>query len=111
MTAEALPLWVTIPAAILLVCGGLLALTGSFGLVRLRHFYARVHAPTLGNTMGIACVLMASVLVFSALEQRPVFHELLITALLILGSPVTAMFLMRATVYRSRRHHYPEDSD
>ena len=100
---ETLPLWASIPASILLVLGGLLALTGSAGLLRFRTFYARIHAPTLGNTMGCGCVLAASILVFSALSSRPVFHEVIITLLLIVSSPVTAMLLMRAAVYRTRR--------
>ena len=72
---DTLPLWASIPASVLLVLGGLLALTGSAGLLRFRTFYARIHAPTLGNTMGCGCVLAASILVFSALSSRPVFHE------------------------------------
>ncbi len=97
-----IPLWAGIPASILLVMGGLLALTGSAGLLRFRTFQARIHAPTLGNTLGCGCVLSASILVFSALASRPVFHEVIITLLLIVSSPVTAMLLMRAATYRSR---------
>ncbi|MBO9331510.1 cation:proton antiporter [Achromobacter sp. HZ01] len=102
MIADQIPLWAGIPASILLVLGGLLALTGSAGLLRFRTFYARIHAPTLGNTMGCGCVLLASILVFSALSARPVFHEVVITLLLIVSSPVTAMLLMRAATYRNR---------
>jgi multicomponent K+:H+ antiporter subunit G len=47
-------------------------------------------------------VLAASILVFSALSSRPVFHEVIITLLLIVSSPVTAMLLMRAATYRNR---------
>lgn len=98
-----IPLWAGIPASILLVAGGLLALVGSAGLLRFNNFFCRIHAPTLGNTMGAGCVLVASILVFSALQQRPVVHEILITLLLFISSPVTAMLLMRAAVYRGRR--------
>ncbi|PJI51986.1 hypothetical protein CTI14_50345, partial [Methylobacterium radiotolerans] len=35
-------------------------------LKRFRTFQSRIHAPTLGNTMGCACVLASSILVFSA---------------------------------------------
>src|SRR5690606_41461309 len=95
MTGD-IPLWAGIPAAVLLVVGGLLALVGSAGLLRFRDFFCRIHAPTLGNTLGAGCGLLASILVFSALDQRPVFHEILITLLLLLTSPVTAMLPMRA---------------
>lgn len=96
-----IPLWAGIPAVILLVLGGLLSLIGSFGLIRFRHFYARIHAPTLGNTLGAGFVLLSSMLVFSAISHRAVFHEVIITMLLVLSSPVTAMLLMRAAAYRN----------
>ena len=106
-----IPLWVGIPACILLVLGGLLAVTGSAGLLRFRTFQSRIHAPTLGNTMGCACVLASSILVFSALSARPVFHEVIITLLLIVSSPVTAMLLMRAATYRNRLTKAEADKD
>ncbi|CAP42911.1 monovalent cation/H(+) antiporter subunit G [Bordetella petrii] len=102
MSAD-IPLWAGIPASILLVAGGLLALVGSAGLLRFNNFFCRIHAPTLGNTLGAGCVLVASMLVFSAVQQRPVVHEVLITLLLFITSPVTAMLLIRAAVYRGRR--------
>lgn len=110
MSMMDIPLWAAIPASLLLVLGGVLTLIGSFGLLRFPQFYARIHAPTLGNTMGAACVLLASILVFSSLLQRPVFHEIVITMLLVLSSPITATFLMRAAVYRNRGKAYPSQS-
>ena len=96
------PLWAALPAAFLLVCGGLLTVIGSLGLLRLKDFYARIHAPTMGSTLGTGCVLIASMLVSSAVAGRPVIHELLITLFIVLTSPVTAMLLMRAAIYRTR---------
>jgi multicomponent K+:H+ antiporter subunit G len=98
-----IPLWASIPASLLLVFGGVISLIGSLGLIRFKDFKSRIHAPTLGNTLGAACVLIASILVFSAVGHRFVFHEILITLLLFTSSPVTAMLLMRAAVYRGRR--------
>ncbi|MGV2865198.1 monovalent cation/H(+) antiporter subunit G [Achromobacter sp. ESBL13] len=111
MMDAAIPLWAGIPACVLLVLGGLLALTGSAGLLRFRSFYARIHAPTLGNTLGCACVLLSSILVFSAWSARPVFHEVIITLLLVVSSPVTAMLLMRAATYRHRLTRADADQD
>ncbi|MCC6611063.1 MAG: cation:proton antiporter [Burkholderiales bacterium] len=102
MSVAEIPLWAALPAALLLVCGGLLTLVGSLGLLRLDSFYARIHAPTMGSTLGAGCVLVASMLTSSALAERPVIHELLITVFILLTSPVTAMLLMRAAVFRSR---------
>lgn len=96
-----LPLWASVPATILLIAGALLALIGSLGLLRLRSFYARMHGPSMGNTLGAGCVLVASMLISSALAQRPVVHEILITLFIAVTSPVTAMLLMRAALYRS----------
>lgn len=97
-----LPAWASIPAAILLVAGGLLSLLGGIGLLRLRDFYARMHPPTMGTTLGAGCVLGASMLVSSALVGRPVLHEVLITLFVLLTTPVTAMLLMRAAVDRDK---------
>lgn len=97
-----LPLWASVPATILLIAGGLLALIGSLGLLRLRSFYARMHGPSMGNTLGAGCVLVASMLLSSALAQRPVVHEILITLFIVMTSPITAMLLMRAALYRTR---------
>jgi len=96
MTESALPAWVSVPAALLLVGGGLLTLIGSLGLLRLPNFYSRMHPPTMGTTLGTGCVLCASMLVSSATLDRPVIHELLITLFLVLTAPVTAILLMRA---------------
>lgn len=102
MSAAAVPLWAALPAALLIVCGALLTLIGSLGLLRLDSFYARIHAPTMGSTLGAGCILIASILTSSALAQRPVIHELLITLFILITSPVTAMLLMRAAMFRQR---------
>lgn len=102
MTEMDLPLWVTIPASLLLIISGLLTLIGSLGLLRLPDFYSRMHPPTMGTTLGVGCVLIASMLVSSALLHRPVIHELLITLFVVMTAPVTAMLLMRAATYRGR---------
>jgi multicomponent K+:H+ antiporter subunit G len=102
MTEIALSPWVAVPAAALLVGAGLLTLVGSLGLLRLKSFYARMHAPTMGATLGTGCVLVASMLVTSAVTDRLVIHELLIAAFLTMTAPVTAILLMRAARSRSR---------
>jgi multicomponent K+:H+ antiporter subunit G len=101
MNPEELPTWATLPAAILLIIGGLLTVIGSLGLLRLKHFYARMHGPSMGNTLGTGCVLVASFLIASALAHRPILHEILITVFIVTTSPMTAMLMMRAAVHRS----------
>ena len=97
------PLWAALPAGLLLIAGGLLAAIGSFGLLRLPDFFARMHPPTMGTTLGAGCVLIASMLVASGLAARPIVHELLITLFIVLTVPVTAMLLVRAAMYRSHQ--------
>lgn len=109
MNGASLPLWALIPATILLFAGGLLTVIGSLGLLRLHSFYDRMHPPTMGTTLGTGCVLIASMIVSSALLHRPVIHELLITLFVVMTAPVTAMLLMRAAVARDRRHRPPAD--
>lgn len=101
MNGASLPAWIALPAALLLVTGGLMALIGAVGLLRLRSFAERMHPPTLGTTLGAGCVLVASMLVSTALASRPVVHEVLIGMLLTLGAPVTTLLLMRAARSRS----------
>jgi multicomponent K+:H+ antiporter subunit G len=101
MTELTLSAWVAIPAAILLMLGGIIALIGAIGLLRLKSFYARMHAPTMAATLGTGCVLLASMIVSSTVTHRAVFHELLIAAFLTMTAPVTAILLMRAARNRS----------
>jgi multicomponent K+:H+ antiporter subunit G len=101
--AADLPMWVALPVAMLVLLGAALTFTGSIGLVVLRSFYDRVHAPTLGTTLGIGCVLLASILFFSVLQTRFVVHEVLITVFMVVTTPVTLMLLTRAALSRDRR--------
>ena len=101
MSELPLPPWAAVPAAILLISGGLLALVGSLGLLRMKDFYARMHPPTMGTTLGTGCVILASMIVSSAILGRPVIHEILITVFILITSPVSAMTLMRAGMSRT----------
>ena len=101
--AADLPAWAALLTALLLLLGAGLTLTGSLGLLRLKSFYDRIHAPTLGTTLGIGCVLLASMLFFSVLQTRLVLHELLIAVLMVVTTPVTLMLLARAALYRDRQ--------
>ncbi|WP_333792838.1 monovalent cation/H(+) antiporter subunit G [Hyphomicrobium sp.] len=95
-----LPGWAAIATSVLVLLGSGLALIGTIGLLRLKTFYARVHAPTLGTTLGVGCVLLASMLYFSILETRLVIHEILIAIFVTITTPVTLMLLVRAALHR-----------
>lgn len=89
-------------AELLVLAGALLAFIGSLGLVRLRTFYERLHPPTMGTTLGTGLVLIGSMLYFTALDARPVLHEILIGVFMTVSTPVTYMLLVRAAVHRDR---------
>lgn len=99
---------VAVPVALLLLVGAGLTLTGSIGLLRLRSFYERVHAPTLGTSYGIGCILVASMIFFSVLQSRLVLHEIAIGVLVVLTTPVTLMVVARAALHRDRLEKVPE---
>ena len=100
--AAGLPAFASIVTAILVVLGASLALVGSLGLLRLNSFYDRVHAPTLGTTLGTGLVLIASMVLFSALQSRPVLHEIVIIVFMTVSTPVTFMLLVNAALHRDR---------
>ena len=97
-----LPLWAAILVSLFIVAGAALTLIGAIGLVRLRTFYERVHAPTLGATMGTALILLGSIVCFSVWQTRPVLHEVLIATFSTVTTPVTLILLVRAALYRDR---------
>lgn len=95
-----IPLWLSLIVSAFVLIGGFLTLTGMIGLVRLRSFYDRIHAPTLGTSWGTGAIVMASMILFTWLESRPVFHEILIGVFVTITTPVTLMLLARAVLYR-----------
>ena len=101
--APDLPFWAALLVGFLVLAGATIALIGSFGLLRLGNFYQRVHAPTLGATLGAGAILIASMICFSVLEARPVIHEVLIAVFLTITTPIGLMLLGRAALYRDRR--------
>lgn len=99
----ALPIWVSLPVTFLLVLGSAIVLIGALGLMRLPTFYQRIHGPAITITLGAGCLLIASMIYFTALQSRLVIHELLITAFVFLTAPVVTMLIMRTAVYRDLR--------
>lgn len=105
---DSLPPWLMLPVAALLVLGSTLTLLGAFGLLHLRTFYDRLHAPTLGTSWGTAAILLASMLSWSWIQERVVVHELVIGICVMVTTPVTLMFLGRAALHRDRKNHGAE---
>lgn len=96
------PLWAAIVVVLLILAGSVLSLIGAVGLARFKTFYERVHAPTLGATLGMALILTGSVVWFSVAEGRFLPREILIGLFLTVTTPVTLILLARAALFRDR---------
>lgn len=94
----ALPLWLDVLATALVVTGAVFALIGSWGLAKLSDFLLRLHGPTKATTLGVGCVLIASMLWFSVMQGTASLHELVITLFLFLTAPVSAHLLIKAAL-------------
>lgn len=106
--APELPAWAALLVAALVLAGAAITLIGSIGLWRLDTFYARVHAPTLGATLGTGGVLVASMICSTMATGRPVLQEIVIAVFLTITTPVTLMLLARAALHRDRAESSPD---
>jgi multicomponent K+:H+ antiporter subunit G len=103
MKEVVLPLWAEIVIAVLVLSGAIIALLGSLGLVRLKTYFERVHAPSIIATMGCWLIMWATFVFFSTTGQGWAFHALLIAIFIAVTVPITTIFLMRAALFRARR--------
>lgn len=103
MTEGTLPLWAEIAIAMLVLAGSVIALLGSLGLLRLKTYFERVHAPSVIATMGCWCIMHGTLLYFSMQGGGLAIHALLIALFIAITVPVTTIFLMRAALFRARR--------
>lgn len=99
---ELLPPWAALIVALFVATGATLTLLGGVGLVRLKSFYQRLHAPTLGFSYGTLLIILASMLMFTLLEGRVVVHELAIGIFIMVTTPITLLMLGRAALRRDR---------
>ena len=98
----AIPEWLQLVIALLVLAGAGVTFIGTVGLVRWATFYQRIHAPTLGSSFGAALILLASSLYSSFALGRPIMHEVLVLIFILVTTPVTLMLLARAAIYRDR---------
>lgn len=89
--------------AALLVIGGIFAIVGSFGLLKLPQTMQRLHAPTKATTVGVGSALIASMLYSWFYQNTISWHELMITLFLFLTAPITANFIAKAQLHRAER--------
>lgn len=100
--SAAVPVWIELLVAALLVLSGAFVLVSAIGFLRLQDFFLRMHPPALAYTFGSWCVALASILYFSALESRPLLHPWLIIIVLSITVPVTTLLLARVELFRRR---------
>jgi multicomponent K+:H+ antiporter subunit G len=83
----------------LLAVGCFFVLVGSFGLLKLSEFFKRLHGPTKATTLGVGCILVASILWHGLLGDEGLgLRELLVTVFLFLTAPVSAHLMARAAL-------------
>ncbi|MBO9716909.1 MAG: Na+/H+ antiporter subunit G [Pseudoxanthomonas sp.] len=89
---------VAIALVLLLATGSFFILVGSWSLVKLSEFFKRLHGPTKASTLGVGCVLLASVGYhwFSGTDPQP--RELLVTAFLFITAPISAHLMAKAAL-------------
>ncbi|MFT5261237.1 MAG: multicomponent K+:H+ antiporter subunit G [Gammaproteobacteria bacterium] len=85
--------------SVLLVTGGIFVLVGSLGLAKLPDFYTRLHGPTKATTLGMGCLLIASMILVTYQQGYLSLHELLITLFLLITAPVTAHMLAKTAMH------------
>ena len=103
VAAAALPLWLEIIVATLVLAGAGLALLGSTGLLRLPTYFERVHAPSIIATLGCWLIMHGTVLYFSVADRSLALHALLIAVFVAITVPIMSIFLMRAALFRARQ--------
>ena len=91
-----------------LVCIGLFFIVvGVIGLLRFPDVYTRMHATGLMSTLGIACILIASLVYFNWIENTFSIKELLILVFLFLTCPVSTHMIIQAA-YKTKVSLWPK---
>jgi multicomponent K+:H+ antiporter subunit G len=94
--------WIEAAVSLLLLASGLLSLVAAVGLVRLKSYFQRMHAPALSNTGAAWCVALATLVYFSELDSRPALYAGIVNVLLAITAPVTTLLLSRTGLFRGR---------
>lgn len=97
-----------IVVVVALAVGSTFTLLGAFALVKLPSFFQRIHGPTKASTLGVGCLLLASILhhwlVGNGLHPR----ELLIIVFLFFTAPISAHMMSLAALRLARPEERPD---
>lgn len=86
----------------LLLVGCFFTFLGAFSLVKLPTFFQRIHGPTKASTLGVGCLLAASVIYHGMYGVGLHPRELLISVFLFLTAPVSAHLMSKAALALQR---------
>lgn len=102
MNAAAVPLWVEVIMAVLLLGSAVFAIVGALGIVRMQDYFHRLHPTALIFTWAIWSVSLASVLFFSVSRHSLQLWAWLIIILFVVTAPITTVLLSRTGLFRAR---------
>ena len=91
-------LFIEIVLVALLAVASFFIFVGSFGLLKLKDFFKRLHGPTKASTLGVGCVLIASIGYHAYTGTDPQPRELLITAFVFITAPISAHLMAKAAL-------------
>lgn len=100
-------LWLDLVLSSLVITGVFFALVGSIGLVKLSDFMKRLHGPTKASTLGVGCLLIASMIYFAVTGEASL-HELLISLFIFMTAPISAHLLVKAALRADPRIAPPD---
>ena len=95
-------IWIEAIVGLLVFASGILVFTSALGVWRLPDFFLRMHAPAIASSLAAWFVAFASIARFWADEGGFALRVLVITVLLSITVPLTAMLLSRAALFRRR---------
>lgn len=98
MSAAPMHIAVEIALVALIAVGTFFVLVGSFGLVKLSEFFKRLHGPTKASTLGVGCILIASIAFHGLRGDGLGLREVLITLFLFMTAPISAHVMARAAL-------------
>jgi multicomponent K+:H+ antiporter subunit G len=90
--------------------GTFFVLVGSFGLVKLSDFFKRLHGPTKATTLGVGCILIASIGQHAAQGDYLGPREILVTVFLFITAPISAHLMARAALALDPAQRPPQPS-
>lgn len=102
-------LFLDILSWILIVVGGVFAILGGIGLLRMPDFFTRLHAASLPDTMGVMGLLGGLILqAINGADWMSAVKLAMIVVFILFTSPVATHALARAAISRGQ---YPDPVD